>query len=77
MRGFFQVGWTAEKSYKYLSDAYAASYSFVLLLRKMPKENLSTIRQQRIINNLTTLPREKKRSSKDCKKHSIADVFSS
>lgn len=75
---FVKIGWSSSSINDLLQNTFDSTESFVLLLRKMPRENLFTIKQQRILNNIT-LPnmREKKRTQKIdySKKHSIADVF--
>jgi hypothetical protein len=73
-----KIGWNSTSINDLLQASFNSNESFILLLRKMPRENLFTIKQQRILNNITTpYTREKKRTQKidNSKKHSIADVF--
>lgn len=70
------IGWSIENVYKLLNRVYSTTNSFVLLLRKMPREQTNTLKQHQQQRNITTLPRDKlKRSTKESRKHSFLDVF--
>jgi hypothetical protein len=69
-----KIGWSPLNIDKLLESKFEHNSSFTLLMRKMPRANAPTLKQQLAMNSISTIPREKRKSHRD-RKHSFADVF--